>query len=161
MRSLKTPFDKFCTVSFNCKTSKVKGSVVFQETYLVLYFTRTSVTILATLFLHVTWVTPKQMKIFKDAESNSRKLTEEFLQRSKCKMAEYSFLIHKNALKIANSVDFFLQLQPQIRISYVANFKLHKSANVGPSLWVNRFEVIFQKSDYLAKNVIQPNIGDI
>jgi len=54
MRSLKTPFDKFCTVSFNCKTSKVKGSVVFQETYLVLYFTRTSVTILATLFLHVT-----------------------------------------------------------------------------------------------------------
>jgi len=51
MGSLKTPFDKFCTVSFNCKTAKVKGSVVFQETYLVLYFTRTS-------------VTPKQMKIF-------------------------------------------------------------------------------------------------
>jgi len=49
-------------------------------------------------------------------------------------MAEYSFLVHKNALNIANSVDFISKIQSQIRISYVANFKLHKSANVGPSL---------------------------
>ena len=76
-------------------------------------------------------------------------------------MAEYSFLLHKNALKVANSVDITLKIQPQIRISYEANFKFHKSANLGPSLWVNRFEVIFRKSDYLAKKVIQRNIGDI
>jgi len=49
MRSMKTPFDKFCTVSFSCKTAKFEGSVVSQETYLVLYFTLTSVIILATL----------------------------------------------------------------------------------------------------------------
>ena len=53
MYSLKTPFNKLCSVSFNCKPAKVEAKVDLQETYLLLYFTRTSVTI-----------SHKEMKIF-------------------------------------------------------------------------------------------------
>ena len=70
MYSLKTPLNKLCSVSFNCKPAKVEAKVDLQETYLLLYFTRTSVTI-----------SHKEMKIFLDTVIDSGKLIEEFLLR--------------------------------------------------------------------------------